>query len=193
MDPNSIELLKNLFEKCNDENSSDSDDDQGAVSAFGPGDIKTKKAEIKNLLENPLLKKIDDKDENAKTFEEWEEMQKNDEEILDSRQTPEYSIVYKQAVTTEDIYLQMGLKTASTASCEDMIVEIKLPDESVGIDRMELNLEESQVDLKTPIYKLKLTLPHKVAPSKSRAQYDVEKKILKLTLRMNREFDFVNF
>lgn len=194
MDPNSIHLLKNLFEKCNGESSSDSEDEEKLPSsAFGPGDIKPKKAEIKNSLENPLLKKVETKDEIAKSMEEWEQMQRDDEEALDTRKSPEYSIVYKQAITTEDVYLQMGLKTPATSSCEDMIVDIKLPDETVGIDRMELVLEEGHVDLKTPVYRLKLTLPSKVSPAKSRAQFDVDKKILKLTLRMNREYDFVNF
>ena len=33
-----------------------------------------------------------------------------------------YEIIYKQAVTSEDMFLQMGNKTPSTASCEDMLV-----------------------------------------------------------------------
>lgn len=194
MDPSSIVLLKNLFEKCNDDNSSDSEDDnKGSSNSIGPADIKPKKAEVKNSLENPLLKKVEAVNENPKSLEEWEKMQINDEEILETRKTPEYSIVYKQAVTTEDIYLQMGLKTPSTASCEDMIVDIKLPDETVGIDRMELDLKEDNVDLKTPKYRLNFNLPQKVTPAKCRAQYDIDKKVLKLTLRMNREYDFVNF
>jgi len=35
-----------------------------------------------------------------------------------------YEILYKQSVTTEDMFLQMGNKTPSTASCEDMVVSI---------------------------------------------------------------------
>ena len=33
-----------------------------------------------------------------------------------------YDIVYKQAVTSEDMYLGMGNRTPATSSCEDMIV-----------------------------------------------------------------------
>ena len=195
MDPNSIVLLKNLFDKCGKENSSDSEEENLSENPFnaGPGDIKSKKAQVKSTIENSLIKKIEKKNENAKSLDEWEEMQKNDSEILDTRKSPEYSITYKQAVTTEDVYLQMGFKTPATSSCEDMIIDINLPDESVSIDQMSLNLEEELVDLKTPIYRLKLNLPHKVVASKSRAQYDGDKKILKLTLRLSREFDFVNF
>lgn len=198
MDVSSILQLKNLFDQCRDGgDSSDSDreEEEGAkASTFGPGDIKPKKAEIKNSIENPLLKKIENScGDGIKSIEEFEEQQKFDEDILDNRKIPDYKITYKQAVTTEDIFLQMNLKTPATASCEDMIIEIFLPEETVGIDQMDLDVSENEVDLKTPIYRLKFSLPHKVLPNKGRAAYDVGKKILKLTLRMNREFDFVNF
>lgn len=195
MDYNSINLLKNLFDQCRekgDESSSDSENERDAHNTLGPGDIKPKKSEIVKTLENPLLKKINV--ENAiKSMDDLEELQKQDEEQLDNRKHPEYNITYKQAVTTEDIYLQMGLKTPATASCEDMIVEIRIPDETVGIDQMDLGVEEDKIELKTPIYRLKLMLPHKVHPQKGRAEYDSTKKILKLTVRMNRDYDFVNF
>ncbi len=46
----------------------------------------------------------------------------------DPRIRPDYEIIFKQSVTTEEIYLQMGNRTPATASCEDMIVKIKLPE-----------------------------------------------------------------
>lgn len=33
-----------------------------------------------------------------------------------------YEVVYKQAVTTEDVYLQMNNKSQATASCENIVV-----------------------------------------------------------------------
>lgn len=33
-----------------------------------------------------------------------------------------YEMVYKQAVSAEDVFLGMGLKTPTTASCEDLVV-----------------------------------------------------------------------
>jgi len=196
MDYNSITLLKNLFDKCResgDESSSDSENERDAQQAFGPGDIKQpKKSQIVNTLDNPLLKKVN-VDNSIKSMDDLEKQQMNDEELLDTRKHPEYKITYKQAVTTQDVYLQMGLKTPATSSCEDMIVEVKIPDEIVGIDQMDLTVEEDKIELKTPIYRLKLMLPHKVNPQKGRAEYDSSSKILKLTVKMNREYDFVNF
>ena len=36
-----------------------------------------------------------------------------------------YEMVFKQAVTSEDMYLQMTGKNTSTASCEDLVVRMK--------------------------------------------------------------------
>lgn len=191
MDVNSITLLKNLFDQCNqNENSSDSEDEL-SLNPLNLGDKK--KAEIKNTVENPLLKKITTKVDFLNSIEQWDEQQKKDEELLDSRKAPDYKISYKQVISTEDIYLQMGLKTPATSSCEDMIIEIQLPDEMVGIDQMDLNVTENEVQLRSPVYNLKLLLPQKVHPNKGRAEYDADKKLLKITIRMDREYDFVNF
>jgi len=167
----SIHLLKSLFAKCNGDSSDSEAEDVAGGSQFGPDSFKPKKGETKTTLENLLLKKIDEDSAFPKSMEEWQEQQAKDEEELDTRKKPEYSVAYKQAVTSEDIYLQMGFKTPSTASCEDMIVEIQLPEETVGIDRMQLDVEAEQVSLQTPVYRLLLPLPHKINPKKGRAEY----------------------
>lgn len=196
-DVNSIRLLKNLFDQCRVDgeiDSSDSGDDGDFVglSTLGPASVKPKKSEIKRILENPLLKQLEAEPAIA-SMEEWEQQQVKDDEMLDTRKQPSYKIAYKQVVTTEDIYLQMGLKTPATSSCEDMIIDIDLPDETVNIDQMDLKVEAEVVNLQTPVYRLSLPLPHKVHPKKGRAEFDSDKKVLKLTMRLNRELDFVNF
>lgn len=43
-----------------------------------------------------------------KSIEEWEEMQeKCDDDLLETRTRPNFKISYKQAVRTEDVYLQV--------------------------------------------------------------------------------------
>lgn len=128
------------------------------------------------------------------TLSEWEEQEAllNDSEFED-RLTPEYRIVYKQSVTPEDIYLQMGNKTAATSSCEEMCLEILMPKETVTIDRMELDVSPNEIDLRTPIYRLKLPLVQPTDPDRGKASWDDSRKILRLTLRMKREYDFINF
>ncbi len=39
-----------------------------------------------------------------------------------------YEMHYKQRITTEDVFLQMGNKNPSSASCEDLVITIQLPD-----------------------------------------------------------------
>ena len=192
-----IRDLKNLFNQCgiNEGDSSDSENDGDVTDAaayLSPASIKPRKSEIKTTLENPLLKKIED-NSTLKSMDDLEQQQAQDEELLDIRKQPEYKITYKQAVTTEDIYLQMGLKTPATSSCEEMVIDIQLSEETVTIDQMDLNVEADAVYLQTPVYRLKLLLPHKIHPKQGRATFDSEKKVLKLTLRLNRELDFVNF
>lgn len=132
--------------------------------------------------------------ENPKSIEEWQDQQsKIDDDLLEHRKRPDYRISYKQNVFTEDVFLQMGNKTTATASCDELVLEIQLPDETVGIERMDLRVAEREIDLQTPVYRLKLPLVQPIDPDKGKAQYDTDKRCLMLRLKMSREFDFVNF
>ena len=66
----------------------------------------------------------------------------------DPRQQPEYEIIYKQRVTTEEIFLQMGTKSPATSSCEDMIVRVRLPGVQY-LTEIDLNLHEKFLDCRT--------------------------------------------
>ena len=112
---------------------------------------KTKRNYFKNnfgclfLILNKTTEKENTKDIwNVNEVGEGEEYDSYD----DPRMQPEYEIVFKQKVTTEDIYLQMGNKNQSTASCEDMIVKISLP--GVGkITEIDINLFDKFLDCRT--------------------------------------------
>lgn len=129
-----------------------------------------------------------------KTFDEWEKQENiRLEDELEHRQTPEYHIIYKQSVSPEDIYLHIGNKTAATSSCEQMCIEILMQNENVGIDQMELEVNPNWIDLKTPVYRLKLPLVQTIDPDFGNAKWDSEQKILRLYLVMKREYDCINF
>ncbi|KXJ80700.1 hypothetical protein RP20_CCG023820 [Aedes albopictus] len=202
-----LKQLQKLFKSANGESDSE-DDDAGIVGGaqqLGPGDIgsSSKPKLKKKLAENPEehvktssyapLEKQETTD--PKTIEEWEkQLEAESENLLESRPAPEYKISYKQTVGTEDLFLQMSGKTPSTASCENMIVEVFLSDEiGVGIHHIDLTVQAQRVLVKSPKYYLDLQLPHKVDPDKGSAAWLSEEKILKLTLKMDREYDFVNF
>ena len=81
---------------------------------------------------------------NEEEVEEGAEFDTSD----DPREQPDYDIVYKQKITTEEMFLQMGNKTPATASCEDMTVKIKLP----GVDKIseiDVNVFEKFLDCRT--------------------------------------------
>lgn len=200
--PSNLKLLQDLLKEPQAEESDTEPDDR----------VPTFSAKFSSPLENAIEsdstnqpststatvahRRFRNIDENLpKTSTDWELQEAtllNDID-LEIRCTPEYRIVYKQSVTPEDIYLQMGNRTAATASCEEMCVEILLPNETVSIDQMELDVSSHEIDLRTPNYRLKMPLAQPIDPDRGKASWDNEKKILRLTLRMKREYDFINF
>lgn len=203
--PGNLKLLQDLLKEP-EENSSDSEPDDrlpNFKTKFSTSTLESTDGENSVMDSNQQnsssniqnshrqFKYLGDKQ--PQTFSEWEEQETKLNDELDDRVTPEYRIVYKQSVAPEDIYLQMGNKTPATSSCEEMCLEILMPNETVCIDRMELDVSTHEIDLKTPYYRLKLPLVQPTDPDRGKAQWDDKKKILHLTLRMKREYDFINF
>lgn len=192
---NNLKMLQNLLNPT--ENQSDSEEEEA-----GETDAKYTTCLAKNVTFEPIKKNAyqpaSDVHQNRlkepKTMDEWEQQQKtkNDEE-LDGRERPDYTIKYKQSVNTEDVFLQMANKTSATSSCEDICIEIKLPDETIGIDQMELEVRSDSFELKTSKYRLKMPLMQPINPDNGRAIWDNQRKLLTLTMKMKRELDFVNF
>ncbi|XP_017109480.2 dynein axonemal assembly factor 6 [Drosophila bipectinata] len=205
--PEQLRALQNLLNPCQrrrggiDCSSSEDEDESMVVHKLNPGGIgppktgsapgKTKSKKKANPYITPL---VEEEKKQPETLEQWQEQQeREDNDILESRKTPEYTMTYRQAVGTEDVFLQMGNRTGSSASCEDLVLEISLPDEEMSADKMQLDLQETELDLRTCLYRLRLPLPHPVDVDRCRAKYDNEMKKLQLLLRLKRELDFVNF
>lgn len=201
-DINTIRLLQDLL-KLPDNESSESEDEHlprcgnGGTHSFGPGDINkptttttTNQAAASVSLALPTV----EPKTATTTIDEWQaEQEQTDADALETRPCPEFQIAYGQRVNTEDVFLQMGNKTAATASCDHMIITIELPNASVGIERMQLDVRCDRIDLQTPEYRLRMSLPHPIDPDAGTARYDAERKRMTLRLKMVREFDFVNF
>ncbi|KAH8269939.1 hypothetical protein KR018_000058 [Drosophila ironensis] len=181
--------------------SSEDEDESMVASKLNPGSIgapqpggSTGKAKGKNEQNPYVTPLLEEEKQQPKTLEQWEEQQeREDKDILETRKSPEYTMTYRQAVGTEDVFLQMGNRTGSSASCEDIVLEILLPGEEMAVDKMNLSLQEKELDLGTCLYRLRLPLPHPVDVDKCQAQFDSELRKLRLTLRLKRELDFVNF
>ncbi|XP_037764782.1 dynein axonemal assembly factor 6 [Chelonia mydas] len=184
----SLEALAKLLADPQEEDNEDNDlgSHSSTVSAVGPGNIgPAKKAE-------PTVTP-DVKSGNSKDIWNTEEVPEGSEfdDIWDPREQPEYEILFKQQVGAEDIFLGMSRKDPSTACCEDMLIKIKLPD-TRSLD-ITLDIQDKILDLRTPKKKLLLHLPHPVDSKNGKACFISEKETLEVTLRMKREFDFINF
>uniref|UniRef100_A0A1A9WD66 PIH1_CS domain-containing protein n=1 Tax=Glossina brevipalpis TaxID=37001 RepID=A0A1A9WD66_9MUSC len=202
--PDQIRLLQNLLYPKEEKDDSESDDGGESLvcNKLTPATIAKPSIPInssadtnkKDNSSSPYAPAKDEsKEQQPKTMEEWEKMQEEEEKLLDNRKIPEYNITYCQALGTEDVFLQMGNRTSASASCEDLLLEIPLPEETVSVDKMSLSIAETAVDLSTPMYRLRMPLPHKINVDHCKAKYDVDSRILCLTLRLKRELDFVNF
>ncbi|KYM76283.1 Uncharacterized protein CXorf41 [Atta colombica] len=190
LSPTDLQALQNLICPSKD---SDSEDDlpQAGARKLGPGDIGASSDLSQDSSQNrsgphaPLQSKSDDI---------WHPSEAVDTQSLqdyDPRESPEYEMKFKQAVTAEDVYLGMGFKTPSTASCEWLSVLVKLPQETR--EKVELSVESEAIDVRSPRYRLHLPTPHSVDPNASSAKWHSDTSTLEITLKLTRELDNVNF
>ncbi|XP_036378938.1 protein PIH1D3 [Megalops cyprinoides] len=168
----------------------DGDDDEDctfatAAARMGPGHIGPTKSESKAAT-SAYMKN------NSKNIWSEEEVAEGAQfdDITDPRPQPEYEIVLKQRVGTEDIFLGMTRKDPSSMCCECIVVKIKLPGTKVA--EVILDVKEKFLDLRTQKYKLGLHLPHPVHSQEGKAQFISEKEELEVTLPMNRPLDCIN-
>lgn len=85
----------------------------------------------------------------------------------------------------------MNGKTSLTSSCENMIITIHMRGETKSA--IDLAITNSTLDIRSPLYRLHLPLPHSVNAEKGRAEWDGKEEILRVELLMIRKFDFLNF
>ncbi|XP_039765052.1 dynein assembly factor 6, axonemal [Pararge aegeria] len=133
-----------------------------------------------------------------KTMEEYEQQEAQEAEQMGKvgfgagdRKSPVYTMNYLQSVSAEDVFLQIGPKTPSSASCENLVVRVKMPGDKK--ENVDLAVDNSSVTIDSSRYHLRLPLPHEVNPDTSKATWDPAEETLVLTLKLEREFDFVNF
>ncbi|XP_020608523.1 protein PIH1D3-like isoform X2 [Orbicella faveolata] len=185
--PSGIEALSELLKPPGDDDSSSDDENYSAKksSAANPGNIgPPRKTERPSGPANS---------QQVKNSDIWNEEDipegGHGEDEHDPRPAPEYELVFKQAVTSEDMYLQMRGRNPSSSSCEDLVIKIKLPDTEYS--DVNLDVSDTFLDCRTPKYKLGLFLPHPVDSKNGKAQWDKSKGLLTVTVRLVREYDFL--
>ncbi|XP_004440509.1 PREDICTED: protein PIH1D3 [Ceratotherium simum simum] len=186
----SVSALQALSKLLNPEEEDDFESGQSSYSsaagAMGPGNIGPPKTEELKVIPQTS-------DENSEEIWNPEDVPQGAEhdDMWDVRELPEYEIIFKQQVGTEDIFLGLTRKDSSTACCEDLVVKIKLP--NTNTSEIEIDVQEMILDLRTPNKKLLITLPHPVECNSGKAFYVQETETLEVTMTLKRELDFVNF
>lgn len=60
-------------------------------------------------------------------------------------------------------------------------------------ENVDLSVDATSVSVTSSQYYLKLPLPHAINPDTSKAKWDTSEETLILTLKLDREFEFLNF
>jgi dynein assembly factor 6, axonemal len=103
----------------------------------------------------------------------------------EGRIEPEHSVLYKQNLTAEDVYLGADFtRDGSSARSDGVILKVKLPKATTAKD-FNLEVEAFAVVLSTPDYYLKAHMPVKVVEKKASAKWDAATKSLQVTLTVD--------
>ena len=152
----------------------------GTVKVITPAEKLRLEKEKQLQLENDIKAgKVKVKDPNA-IWDEEEVEQTDPDFIDDGREVPEYNIMYKQHVGSEDVYLGMGNTTPSTISAGYLVVHIDFPGQKMK--NLDLKVEKQKIVAQSPKHRLCTYLPHEVDEQKGSAKWDGKKERLSITL-----------
>ena len=116
----------------------------------------------------------------------WTEKDFQEEKFQeDDRPKPEFEILYRQKIGTEDIYLGLSDKDPSSNSCDQLLMKVKLP--HTNLKEIGIEVKEQSVHLTTPQYLLNHILQYPVYKDKTEAKWDKNKSILLLTFYIKKK------
>jgi hypothetical protein len=167
--------------------SSSSSNKTGKTNVITPGSIVASNASSRSKTNNNQNGKGDNTPKEADPNAIWgqEEIDGHDPDFDDDgRVVPEYDILYKQQVGSEDVFLGMSGKTPMTSDCNFMVVRIKLPGSQ--LKNIDLNVEKQKIVVQDPTYRLATYLPYSAKDKEGKAQWLAEKDVLSVTLPIDR-------
>eukprot|EP00357_Protocruzia_adherens_P019821 CAMPEP_0115005364 /NCGR_PEP_ID=MMETSP0216-20121206/19813_1 /TAXON_ID=223996 /ORGANISM="Protocruzia adherens, Strain Boccale" /LENGTH=211 /DNA_ID=CAMNT_0002371647 /DNA_START=46 /DNA_END=678 /DNA_ORIENTATION=+ len=103
----------------------------------------------------------------------------------DTRERPDYDILYKQRVGTQDVYFGTDMDP-STTTCQDLLMKIKMP--GAKLAEISLDVQTQAVNIQSSKYVLHHVLPYKVEKDKGNAKWDRDTETLILTLPIQRDW-----
>jgi HSP20 family molecular chaperone IbpA len=72
-----------------------------------------------------------------------------------------------------------------------MVIEMRLEGEKK--EDIDLQVTRHQLDLRSPLYRLSLPLPHPAHSERSSAEWEPNRSLLTVSVALARDLDFVNF
>ncbi|ETV92563.1 hypothetical protein H310_13226 [Aphanomyces invadans] len=103
-----------------------------------------------------------------------------DDDEFDTRRRPKHEVLFKQEVMTEDVFLGLGDKDPSVASCDAMTIKISFPGHR--LDEIALDLTKHKLIAQSHALKLSLYLPNPVRHKQGKATWDATTDTLAVTV-----------
>jgi hypothetical protein len=127
--------------------------------------------------------KVNNRIPTKKDTEIWKDEDFKEHNIKeDGRPKPQFDVLYKQKVGSEDVYLGMSGKSNSSLACDYLLVKIWLP--NTTLKEIGLEVKEQSIHVQTPNYLLNHILPYQVDKDNSEAKWDKDKGLLLVTLKI---------
>lgn len=102
------------------------------------------------------------------------------EDFKDSRKRPDFDILFKQRVGSEDVFLGMSGVTPSSIHCDTILVKVTMP--GAQLADVDLDVTEQRITVSSSQYKLATYLPVRVKHKEGNAKWDSAKQVLSVTL-----------
>lgn len=105
------------------------------------------------------------------------------EERPDDRPQPEFEVMHKQHVGTEDVFLGLSDRDPSSNHCDSLLVKVYLPDTKFANVQLDVKGKtKQQLVVQSSNYYLSTMLPYPVDKEKGKAKFDSDKGLLSVTL-----------
>jgi len=106
-----------------------------------------------------------------------EEVEQQQYKIVEDRPQPEFEVLYKHKVGTEDVFLNKH-----NMGTEDLFLLIKIKLPGTQYSEVELDVKEQSIHVQTSKYALNHVLQYPVDKDKGKAQWEADKFLLSVTL-----------
>ena len=174
-------------------------------STLNPGSLTGKKKEEIAKPRSKIEFKVNNRDKNGGMKEElvgepkkketdrnkerdiWTEQEVNlqSEDLPDDRIQPDFEVLHKQNVGTEDVFLGLSNRDPSSNWSDGILIKIKLP--GCKLKDIDWDVKQQSIHVQTPGHVLNHILPYKVDKDNGKAQWDQKTETLRLTLPIIRK------